>query len=264
MQEFIAFYDILGFKEFTLNNEPNIVKRGIEAIFRESQYAICKGNKIEDPLRPGVLIPDFDFAEVNCMHISDSIVFWTTGGLTENNFRNIVEACYTFNWRTQQTTIPVRGCLVTGEMEFKPFKIENRERVEFYNSSMFGLGITKAYTLAENQDWAGSYIDKSAINAIANSEQIISSLIYAKKIVFYQVPLKGGKYSYELAFRSMGTLNDVGFYNSAKTIEGHFAMPSNGKPLDESVQRKLVNTIKFLDYFRIETQPEETKDGNEL
>ena len=263
MQEFIAFYDILGFKQLTKSIAPDIVHREINNIFRESQIAVCKNHLTDDPHRAGTLIPDFSFAKVNCMHISDSIVFWTTGGLTENNFRNIAEACYTFNWRTQQTTLPLRGCLVAGEVEYRPYTIQNAEGVQFHNSSLYGKGVTKAYTLAEDQDWAGSYIDSSAITAIANSEAIISSFIYDKKLVYYQVPLKGGKYSYELAFRTMGTLNDVGFYNRAKGVEQHFKTPMNGEPFDDSVQRKLTNTIKFLDYFRVEAQPEEAKDDKE-
>ncbi len=264
MTEFIAFYDILGFKQLTEGIEPAIVHREINNVFRESQNAVCKNHLIDDPNRPGTLIPDFNFAEVNCIHISDSIIFWTTGGLTEENFKNIVEACYTFNWRTQQTTLPLRGCLVAGELEYHPYTIQNVRGVQFHNSSLYGRGVTNAYVLAENQDWAGSYIDASAINGIPNSEQIISSLIYDKKIVYYQVPLKGGKYSYELAFRTMGTLNDVGFYNRSKGVTEHFKMPMNGNKFDDSVQRKLNNTIGFLDYFRIETQPEEVKDDKAI
>ncbi len=264
MQEFIAFYDILGFKQLTENNTQALVNRSIEHIFRESQTAVCKNNLTDDPRRPGVVVPNFDFAEVNCMHISDSIVFWTTGGLTEQNFLNIVEACYTFNWRTQQSALPVRGCLVAGELEYHPFQIRNAQGVSFHNSSLYGKGVTNAYLLAESQDWAGSYIDKSALQAVSQNLQIIPTLIYDKKLVYYQVPLKGGKYSYELAFRTMGTLNDVGFYNSAKGIEANFRIPMNGQSFDDSVQRKLTNTIKLLDYFRIESQPEEAKDSKSV
>lgn len=244
---------MLGFKEFIENNEKVYVERNIQHIFRESQTAISGDTFIQDGL--GKIVPDLDKAEINCMHFSDSIIFWTNDTLSES-FKKIVDVCYNFYWRCMQSSFPVRGCLVFGDIEFRPFQIKSTGGATFYNSSLYGKGLIDAYLKAESQDWAGCYIDKSAIKTV--EEDVIYDMIYANKVVYYPVPLKDGTQSFEHTIRIIGgSLNNVAFRNFAKEIERIFTHHMNGKSITESVIRKQNNTLKFLDYFRTEKGKEE-------
>lgn len=252
MTTYIAYFDILGFKEFIMNNEKAYVDRNFQHIFRESQTAVS-GEKYID-YNYG-FAPDLNQAEVNCLHFSDSIIFWTIDN-SEESFRKIIDVCYTFYWRCMQTTFPVRGCIVLGDIEFHPFQIQGKNGAKFFNSSLYGKGLIDAYQKAESQDWAGCFIDKSAIGSV--KDEIIYDLLYKNKIVYYAVPLKDGSTSYEHTIRIIGSrLNNVAFRNLSKGVERLFTHHMSGKPLTESVIRKMNNTIKFLDYFRTE---EETKN----
>ncbi len=49
--------------------------------------------------------------------------------------------------------------------------------------------------------------------------------------------------------KAVGELNQLAFRNFAKDIERLFTHHMNGKPLTESVIKKMNNTIKFLEFF---------------
>jgi len=108
MVTYIAYFDILGFKEFIENNSEVYINQKFQHIFRESQTAVSGENYID---YKGGFAPDLSKAEINCLHISDSILFWTNG-TTEEDFKKIVDVCYTFYWRCMQTIFPGRGCIV--------------------------------------------------------------------------------------------------------------------------------------------------------
>jgi hypothetical protein len=248
MNTYIAYFDILGFKEFIENNEKEYVDINFSHILRDSQAAVSEETYIQQEL--GKIIPNLDESEINCMHISDSIIFWTKEESPES-FKKIVDVCYFFYWHCIQTSFPIRGSLVYGDIEFCPFQIKGKGGATFYNNSLYGKGLINAYLKTESQDWAGCFIDKSAVQTV--NEDVINELIYAKKIVYYPVPLKDGTHCYEHTIRLIGgRLNNVAFMNLAKRIERSFTQHMKGKPLSESVIRKQNNTIKFLDYFRTE------------
>ncbi|MFP5043029.1 hypothetical protein [Parasediminibacterium sp. JCM 36343] len=95
-------------------------------------------------------------------------------GLTRNRSNN----GFAFSYKC---TFPVRGCLVSSDIEFNPFNIPNNKGITFYNSSLYGQALIDAYMKAEFQDWAGCYIDRSALAKIDDA-QLIESYICKKKI----------------------------------------------------------------------------------
>lgn len=264
MVTFIAYFDILGFKEFITNNDKAYVDQHLRHLYRESQNAICGGHHVPGP--PPSLLPDFNFAEVNCLHISDSILFWTEDASAED-FLKIVEVCYLFLGISLQVSFPLRGCLVAGDIEYKPFQITNNKQKRFDNNIFYGSGLVDAYEKAESQDWAGCYIDQSVFDLKAKdtdgndtkdpliSQQAISDLIYSHRLLYYPVPFKDGGQSYQLAIRTIsGSLNNVGFLNISKGIERTFNRHMNGRELAPGVKRKLFNTIKFLESIHMSNQ----------
>jgi len=247
METFIAFFDVLGFKEFINNNELEEVKRLFEFLLRDTQTAVAGEEYIQ--LNSGLVIPDLKQQKVNCLHISDSIVFWTNSN-TEKDFEELVNVCYSFYWRSLQTTFPVRGCLVYGEIDFRPFTIENANGITFYNYSLIGKGLVDAYLKAESIEYAGCLLDSSAIKQV--DDKLINKLIYDQKICMYKVPFKTGE-SYEHVFRPIkGDHNDVSFRNTAEQIKSLFTYASKAdvNNLSENVKKKMNNTIDFISFFR--------------
>lgn len=255
MKRFIAHFDILGYKEFIENNTTEYINQQNDHIFRESQTAVARDGAYIDV--PGGIAPDVRTAEVNCMHFSDTILFWTNAA-TQNDFLKLAHVCYKFYWRTMQTSFAIRGALGFGEFSFEPFQIRGDNGARFLNSSLFGKGLVDIYLKAENQDWAGCFIDDSAWNALDEegnkivSEASLNDLIYKNVIVFYPVPLKDGRREYRHCFRLMNSLDNATFRNSAIDIKRIFTQHMNGKPIVPSVERKMNNTIDFLGYFRVD------------
>ncbi len=193
-------------------------------------------------------IPDLSKSNIHCSHISDSILFWTEG-TSKEDFENIVNCAAFFLNRSLQATFPLRGCVVAGKFTFEPSTIENDKGFVFQNSLLYGKALVDAYLKAESQDWAGCYIDKSALLKVDPS--VITKCIDTNIASYYSVPLKDDKYADELAIRTIQcSINNTYFTNLSKTFEEIFMIHMNGKPMNESAKRKLVNTIKFLSCFR--------------
>lgn len=254
MQTYLAFFDILGFKEFIYNSDSEIRLRLMNNLIRDSQMALSLGKSVPRP--GGGLMPDLSGTNIQCLHISDSIVFWTEN-ISVEIFIELVKCSAYFLRQCMQITFPVRGCIVAGEIDYTPFVLKNKKGVEFQNSSLYGKALTDAYLKAEAQDWVGCYVDRSAVATV--DDKIINDLIYANQLVYYPVPLKDGSANYEFVIRTINkTINDVFLKNLAKGAEEMFHRHMNGEPLPESVRRKLTNTIKFYNYFRGNThEPEQ-------
>lgn len=247
MNTYIAFFDVLGFKEFIKNNDLEEVKRRFNHVLRESQTAVSGGNTIQ--LSYG-LVPDLSKQKVNCLHISDSIIFWTNTARLED-FIEIANVCYTFYWRSLQTTFPLRGCLTFGEIDFQPQKFDPSQQGEFFNSSLLGKGIVDAYLKSDSLEYAGCIIDESALKDLP--EKTIYDLLEEQKICLYKVPYKDNCSKYEHVFRpNRGKHDDVSFRNAAINIKSLFCYTSKvtEDELPQSVKNKLNNTIDFINYFR--------------
>lgn len=247
METFIAFFDVLGFKEIINNNDLNEMKRLFGHLLRESQTALSSEKFIQ--LNHSTIVPDLKNQKVNCLHISDSIVFWTNGQ-AEEDFNEIVSVCHSFYWRSLQTTFPLRGCLTYGEIDFNPNTIKTIDGINFYNYSLIGKGLVNAYIKAESIEYAGCLLDNLAIERV--EDKTINDLIYDQKICMYKAPFKTGE-RYEHVFRPIkGNHNDVSFRNTANGIKRLFTYASKTdiEKMPESVKRKMNNTIDFVSYFR--------------
>ncbi len=247
METFIAFFDILGFKEIVNNNNLTELKKLFEHLLRDTQTAVSGETYLQ--MNASEIIPDLKNQKVNCLHISDSIVFWTNSN-TEEDFKEIVSVCHSFYWRSLKTTFPLRGCLTYGEIDFNPDTIKIIGGVNFYNYSLIGKGLVDAYQKADAIEFAGCLLDMQAIKQV--QDKTINDLIYDQKICMYKVPFKT-EFNYEHVFRPIkGTHNDVSFRNTANGIKKLFtdASKSDVNKMPESVKNKLNNTIDFISYFR--------------
>ena len=255
METFIAFFDVLGFKEIINNNDLTEMNRLFSHLLRDSQTALSDGQFLKS--NQSTIIADLTEQKVNCLHVSDSIIFWTNG-LTDEDFTNLVSVCHKFYWRSLQTSLPLRGCLTFGEIEFYPSTINSNSGANFYNYSLFGKGLVDAYTKAESIEYVGCILDSLAVNKVKDS--ILNNLIYDQVICMYKVPFKSGD-NYEYIFRPIkNSYNDVSFKNTVRKIKSLFTYASKTdiNKMNESVKRKMNNTIDFINYFR-ETEKKTTE-----
>lgn len=239
METFIAFFDILGFKEIIDNNSLAEVKVYFEHLVRDSQTAMSNNKWVKPNGR--MPFPDLSKQKVNCLHISDSILFWTNGNSNED-FIDLVEVCSSFYLLSIQGTFPLRGCLTFGEIDFKPLTLNrNINEVMFYNYSIFGKGLVEAYLKAESLEFAGCLLDKRAISKV--SDKLISDLIQDKKICKYKVPFKAGL-NEEYVFRPLN--NDI---ITVKRLEALFTFASKAQiaKMPDKVKNKFNNTKEFID-----------------
>lgn len=246
MTTYLAYFDVLGFKEIVKNNTLEELNVIFSQLLRDTQTAVSGENYIQP--EPGIIVADLTKQKVHCMHISDSVLFWTNSD-SEEDFNELAKVCYTFYWRSLHLFVPLRGCLVHGEIEFRPFHFKNDGGATYYNSSLYGKGLVDAYLKADSIEYAGCYIDNSAI--IKVGDQLISNLIYDQMLCYYKVPFKGAKFSYEHVFRPVkGNHNEVSFRNTGKHVKSLFSFYSKMSEFPDSVIAKLNNTIDFIEHFR--------------
>ncbi|MEO6150432.1 MAG: hypothetical protein ABIN95_04020 [Mucilaginibacter sp.] len=243
METYLAYFDILGFKSYINNTSSDDVIFRFECLFRDSQSAIAQQSYINDSY--GGLVPNKDLFKANCLHISDSIIFWTNGSETED-FIALVDICNNFFQSCcVNLTFPLRGCIVKGQIEFLPFTVQNKNRNTFINSSLYGKALIDAYLKAENQDWAGCYVDRSAYQNI--DDEIINKLITNGSILRYNVPIKNGESSMEYTIKLIGkNYNNI----NEDDLITLFTTQLNCQFITEKIQQKIDNTLKYLRHIK--------------
>lgn len=238
MKVFLGYFDIMGFKNYMLNTPLDKATEKFNRLFLDSQLAIT-GDKIFQS--GGSAMPEINLQGVEALHISDSIIFWTKD-VSHDGFKRIVDACYTFAWRSGYT-FPARGGIVYGDIHFQPFEIKGMTGVSFRNSSIIGKGLVDAYSLADSLNFAGCVLSSTALEQ--GDDRLISELIYEQKLVYYKVPFKTGD-AYAYVLRPLkNTHNEVSFKNEALKVERVFSGQSPNGVLDLSTTLKMNNTIDF-------------------
>lgn len=244
---FIAYFDFLGFKEFILNNDEDILMRRMGHIFRDIEFTLGQG-KVQSP-KNGVILADLSESKINALNISDTVVFWTNDTTIES-LEELVKVAYEFNWKENLYNFPVRGSISKGSIRIVNGTNKNDFGGSYGVSCLYGKGIVNAHLKAESQDWAGTVIDDSIIEIFPNDLEAFKFLKpYAVK---YKVPYKEGivQEKEEYVFRlTKSTLNDVAYENTKNSIEGVFTQ-DNKSTSHPSVQRKIKNTIDFLSIFK--------------
>lgn len=248
-KRFIAYFDYLGFKDFILNNPIEYQVQYVGHIFRDIENALAK-NQYKNA-SPGLMIPDLANSRLHCINFSDTVVFFTNDD-SEESLREILEVAYVFNWQCIDFFFPVRGCLYYGECVDRRYNTKTGTTGTYSVNSLIGTGLVNAYLRAEQQSWAGTVIDDSVVDYIANNLGTPASILsqYAKK---YIVPYKEKKenQSEEWVFNLVkinGKLNNEAYINMEKNIRENFAK-HNKKTDSPRVKEIIQNTISFLQSY---------------
>lgn len=248
---FIAYFDLLGYKDFILNNNKEHLGLRMGHVFREIESALAQG-KYQEP-KGGRVLADISKSKINSLNISDTIIFWTNDCSYES-FTELIKVAYSFNWRGTKLNFPARGSVLCGDINVVKGEQKNEVGGTYAVSCLYGKGIVEAHLKAENQSWSGTVIDQSVFDEVGLRNDYKPFLhSYAKK---YLIPYKTApliqpeEYALNLAER---TLNAEAFNNYKEQIERLFSL--DGKRTDSArVKEILANTIKFLETFRGKTQ----------
>ena len=238
---YLAYFDFMGFKNFILNNEDEILMRRMDHIFRDIEICIARGNY--HPPRGGMLFADTTKSKLNTLNISDTILFWTND-LSEESLSELIEVAYEFNWREVTYNFPLRGAIVKGNIRMTSGQNENPLGGSYSVQCLYGKGLVYAHDIAESQDWAGTIIDETVLNDLKLFQE--GTDLIEKYMVDYEVPLKKNEVRPSKVFKlRQGVFNDEALKNLLNDIERIFALDNKG--IDhEDVQRKIKNTQDFL------------------
>jgi hypothetical protein len=249
MAHFISYFDYLGYKEFILKNSSEEIRRRVGHFLRDIETSLGLG-KFQEP-QGGWIIADLTHSRINCLNISDTIIFWTNDDSLES-FMELLKVSFDFNWREILHNVPTRGAMVYADVELLTSRSQNDVGGTYNVNMIYGKGLVEAHIKAENQNWAGFVIDNSVITKLATMANVASTL--DPFAVQYKVPYKNnvGNQENEYVFRlNTGSpkLNPVAFGNWSKNITDGFSR-DNKNPNNPRAQEILANTLAYLEIFR--------------
>jgi len=244
MKTYLALFDILGFKSFIEEHTTEEIERRFEHVLRDSSRALSN-IWIDDPIDAGRINPDLEYQKVHCLHISDTIIFWTDSD-TDKDFMNLIDVSQRFYTNCLTTSLPVRGCIVHGDIKITPSTMTNKNNNSFYNYSMYGKSYVEAHETAESLEISACIIAQSAIDRAG--EIFVNGIIKENFALMFRIPHKSGT-DYCLSLKpKLYIENEAQFMNIVKGIKSNFAYLSNKKfkELPDSVKNKANNTIDLI------------------
>ncbi|MCX2492974.1 hypothetical protein OQX63_05790 [Pedobacter sp. PF22-3] len=245
MKRFIGYFDLLGYKEFILNNETEYVKSRLGNVLAVIESCLGRGEYEEAPQG---FVADMKKSTIQCLNISDTIIFWTKDN-SETSLAEFLEVCYTFNWKMNTFEYPMRGAMVYQEIEIIN-GANNTDAGGMYNvNTIYGKGLINAHLKCEGQMWAGTVIDKSLEDFILKSPS--GSAILEPIAIRYIVPYKtvpvGQTEEYALRLVS-SSMEDTAFKNLQADLIDIFNR--DNKSMGGTAPLKLDNTLLFAELFK--------------
>lgn len=228
---FVAFLDILGFKDLVSRNTHNQIY--------EQLSEISKIKKLLENLDPEVKSSQkIEDAEIYIVSFSDSIVIFSKND-SPNNFKYFLVAVRWLFAKTIENGIPLKGAIAHGEIS-----LNKSEQI------YFGQPIIDAYLIEEDVNYLGVVAHNSINKYIYENDKIIENS-YINKILFdIKTPLKSGS----IEHTNVNWFNKINFGDEvakkidveykrkiATEIVKKFRLSSSGSP-----RRYVDNTLDVL------------------
>ncbi|MBD3581556.1 hypothetical protein [Flavobacterium selenitireducens] len=232
---FVAFFDILGFKNMVeKNSHEKLTEIYNNGLYESLDFAEKATNAVFKLITPQ---NELDSLKIKIYVVSDSI-FFIQDELTQRGLLYIISYCRLLIGAAIADGIPIRGALSHG-----PISVDNKR-----GTTIFGLGLTKAASLEAKQQWAGGIVDPECFEIVPKENpDIVEHLVNNKTnpiITRYKVPQKDGSAREELAM-------DWTIYELIKSEEDiRSAFRRHKKEIVEDVQIKIENTVKFYNDVR--------------
>jgi hypothetical protein len=235
---FVAYFDILGFKQIVENLSGEELLSVLNQFTLMSQKSISEGKVRQREDR--CFVYDIRRANIRCLHISDSVIFWSKSN-TKEDFVDMAKICQDFLLSTLHTSIPVRGCMTYGELFYKSGEVNN----SYYSYLLLGKGLVSAYIGAESLEFVGCVIDNSIKDVVS-----VENLEMADEL-FYQIadiPHKPDvDLNSELIIKIKPVMNEGSFENMKECLKNSFVFHQKiaFDRLSDSIKRKYDNTLEL-------------------
>jgi len=239
-KKFVAFLDILGFKELVKNNSHSYLVEKFKKFLFLNQYGLSNGKINSNATNQDELF-NTDISKVNLISISDSIVLYTDDN-TIDDFLHIIDAVSTLLNIGIKNGFPLRGELSSGY--FSAILKENKSLdFDYSNQILLGKALVEAYTIESKQEWAGCIISDKCFQIFEEKVDNLKLKYYKNnyKIINYNVPIKGtNTEQYVVNWVKDSTINN----NQVKE-----AFQKHNKIINDNVKTKIKNTLDFFNYI---------------
>lgn len=256
-KKFIAFVDILGFKDLVKNNSHQRLVELYEKLFTPNvATGLARGKfKIIDKGEKKYWEPDYAKININSLIISDSIILWTDNN-SMTSFIDITTSLRTLLNHSFVLGFPLRGALVEGDLTILKGTFNSGKDNTF--NTLIGNGLVEAYKLEGEQNWSGCVIEDKCIELYnnyvrqffeTNSDLANLDYLIEKKILLkYKVPFKAGiiKEHYVIDWVNLGNKSIL---TDDLNVRNRFA--EFKKNIDDwRVENIIENTLKFINSLK--------------
>ena len=235
---FVAFFDILGFKNLVeKNSHEDLIELYNYALYETLNMSEKISSQIFDFITPGT---EKESLDIKTFVISDSIIL-IQNNFTQRGFLNLIAKCQVLASTAMSDGIPLRGGISYG-----PVSIIQNDR----GTTIVGRGLTKAYSIEAIQEWSGGIIDPKCFDMFKNvkGQDFIKKLLENKQnplIIKYNVPLKVSKFK-------VGYCINWPQFNLLKCEDDiRIAFTKHKKVTDsEKVEIMIENSVKFYSHVK--------------
>ncbi|OJW81375.1 MAG: hypothetical protein BGO69_13845 [Bacteroidetes bacterium 46-16] len=252
MGKFLAYFDLLGYKNFIEQNTPGFLDSRTNHFGRNVEMALSLGKRRESK-HPGRYLADIRESTLNSLTFSDTLVIWSQKD-TLADFEEILKVSFEYNHFNVDYDFPSRGCIVYGDIWFKDYDEENQKGGRYMLNMIYGKALIDAHLKAEAMSWAGCVLDISAIEK-GRSLGNIDILLHDYTMPFdvpYKVKEKG--IEKEIKMPEIALRLEKGDLLITEYIEEGIknAFTSDNKGLIEGRVKVIFdNTIEFLNAHKI-------------
>lgn len=194
---FLAFFDIMGFKDFIYRNQHEVVRQRMDKV--HETISPLKRNAKNILTSDEIDVDSDEYKEYGFIRpivFSDSVVL-VSNPENEHDANGILLAATYFLAKCIQQGIPIKGAITHGLMNS-----------DFQKSLHFGVPLIDAYLLQEELAFYGCILDSTAETKF---KQL--NILEDRYIDKYKSPLKSGKVSHYV-------LNWVNVYKEQTTEDG--------------------------------------------
>ncbi|NML57814.1 hypothetical protein [Chryseobacterium cheonjiense] len=169
-KRFVAFFDILGFKDLVLRNTHETIFEKLNEI-----------SNLKDGLNPNIIDKEFSNDGIKPLEVvtfSDSIVIFSKNNTVES-FKIFIQSVNWFFSQIIEKEIPIKGAIAYGDISIDSVK-----------QIFFGQPLIDAFLLQEDVDYFG-VVAHNSIDAFIQEYNLFQDI---EEYVFeIQTPLKSGK-----------------------------------------------------------------------
>lgn len=226
---FVAFFDILGFKDLVNRSTHNEIYEQLGEISKIKKLL----EDLPDDLKSKQKIED---AEIYIVSFSDSIVLFSKND-SSSNFKYFLVAVRWLFAKTIESKIPLKGGIAHGEIS-----LNKSEQI------YFGQPIIDAYLIEEDVNYLGVVAHNSINKYIANNADNIEKNYIDNILVDIKTPLKCGTIEHtnvnwfnKISFGEEDEIENAEKKKIIEEIIKRFRLSSTGSP-----RRYIDNTLDVL------------------